>query len=133
MGTGGQEQDVQVSGGGGRRAIGLYGAQQLWATSNAGPDLKVWVGQTPIPPNNDPYDVLYVPSREDEPIVLKRVLMNDDPKCVNMDLSTYKADTPVKLGEVYRFALGVHGFNACQPVKVVITTDRGEATYQFGD
>lgn len=114
-------------------AVGLYGAQQLWAASNAGPDFKVWVGQTHIPPNNDPYDVLYVQSREDKPIVLKRVVMNDDPKCVNMDASTYKANTPVKLGEVYRFALGIHGLNACQPVKVVIATDRGEATYQFGD
>jgi hypothetical protein len=92
-----------------------------------------WRDQTHIPPNNDPYDVLYVRSREDKPIVLKRVLMNDDPKCVHMDASTYKADTPVKLGEVYRFALGIHGFNACEPVKVVIETDRGDATYQFGD
>jgi hypothetical protein len=114
-------------------AAGLYGAQQLWAASNAGPDLRVWVAQTHIPPNDDPYDVLYVQSREDKPIVLKRVLMNDDPKCVNMDASTYKADTSVKLGEVYRFALGIHGLNACQPVKVVVATDRGEATYQFGD
>jgi hypothetical protein len=114
-------------------ATGLYGAQQLWAVSNTGPDLKVWVGQTHIPPNKDAYDVLYVQSREDRPIVLKRVVMNDDPTCVNMDASTYKADTPVKLGEVYRFALGIHGLNACQPVKVVIATDRGEATYQFGD
>jgi hypothetical protein len=114
-------------------AAGLYGAQQLWAVSNTGPDLKVWVAQTHIPPNNDPYDVLYVQSRENKPIVLKRILMNDDPKCVNMDASTYRADTPVKLGEVYRFALGIHGLNACQPVKVVVATDRGEATYQFGD
>jgi hypothetical protein len=30
-------------------------------------------------------------------MVLKRVVMNDAPKCVNMDLSTYKTDTPVKL------------------------------------
>jgi hypothetical protein len=65
--------------------------------SNAGPDLKVWVGQTQIAPNNDPYHVPYVQSREDKPMVLKRVVMNDDPKCVNMDLSTYKTDTPVKL------------------------------------
>jgi hypothetical protein len=106
-------------------ALGLYGVQQVWAVSSAGPDLKVWVGQTHIPPNNDPYDVLYVQSREDEPIVLKRVIMNDDPKCVNMDASTYRADTPVRLGEVYRFALGIHGLNACQPVRVVIATDRG--------
>jgi hypothetical protein len=52
-------------------------------------DLRVWVEQTHIPPNNDPYDVLYVHSREDKPIVLKRVVMNDDPKCVNMELGRY--------------------------------------------
>jgi hypothetical protein len=34
---------------------------------------------------------------------------------MNMDLSTCKGDTPVKLGEVYRFALGIHGLNACHP------------------
>lgn len=114
-------------------AAGLYAAQELWAGSNAGPDFRVWVTHTPIPPNDDPYDMLNVQSREDEPIVLKRVVVNDDPKCVNMELGTYKADTPVKLGEVYRFALGIHGLNACEPVRVVIETDRGEASYQFND
>jgi hypothetical protein len=39
----------------------------------------------------------------------------------------------VKLGEVYQFALGIYGFNACEPVKVVISTNRGEATYTFGE
>lgn len=114
-------------------AAGLYAAEQVWSASSEGPDFKVWVKQTHIPPNNDPYDVLYVQSREESPITVKRVVMNDDPKCVNLDLSTHKADAPMKLGEVSRFALGIHGFNACEPVKVVITTDRGEATFQFDD
>jgi hypothetical protein len=40
-------------------------------------------------------------------LALKRVLINDDPKCVNMAASVnYQADKPVKLGEVLRFALG---------------------------
>ena len=114
-------------------AVAVYAVLGLWPLSDAGPDFKVWVKQTHIPPNDDPYDVLNVQSREEEPILLKGVVMNDDPKCINMGLSTYKPDTPVKLGEVYRFALGIHGFNACEPVKVVITTDRGEATYTFGE
>jgi len=114
-------------------AVALGVVLELWPLSDAGPDFKVWVNQTHIPPNNDPYDVLNVQSREEKPIVLKGVVMNDDPKCVNVDLSTYKPDTPVKLGEVYRFALGIHGFNACEPVKVVIRTDRGEATYHFNE
>jgi hypothetical protein len=38
---------------------------------------------------------------------------------------------PVKLGEVVRFFLGMANFNACEPVKVVITTDRGVATFNF--
>jgi hypothetical protein len=114
-------------------AVAVYAVLGLWPLSDAGPDFKVWVKQTHIPPNDDPYDVLNVQSREEEPIVLKGVVMNDDPKYINMGLSTYKPDTPVKLGEVYRFALGIHGFNACEPVKVVITTDRGEATYTFGE
>jgi hypothetical protein len=37
----------------------------------------------------------------------------------------------VKLGEVLRFALGIHGFNACDPVKVLISTDRGGSVYRF--
>ena len=113
-------------------AVAIYavthsgGAESL----HRGPDFDVWTTQTHIPPNDDPYDILNVQSREEAPIILKRVLMNDDPKCVNMQASlTYQADQPVKLGEVQRFALGIHGFNACEPVKVLIETDRGEATY----
>jgi hypothetical protein len=114
-------------------AVALYAVLALWRDSNAGPDFKVWVKQTRIPPNNDPYDILNVQSREEEPVVLKSIVMNDDPKCINMDLGNYKPDTPVKLGEVFRFGLGIHGFNACEPVKVVITTDRGEAIYHFNE
>jgi hypothetical protein len=50
-----------------------------------GPDFKVWVNQTHIPPNNDPYDILNVQSREEKPIIVKRIMMNDNPKCVNME------------------------------------------------
>jgi hypothetical protein len=114
-------------------AVALYAVLELRPLSEAGPDFKVWVKQTHIPPNDDPYDVLNVQSREEEPVVLKSIVMNDDPKCVNMDLGNYKPDKPVKLGEVFRFGLGIHGFNACEPVKVVIMTDRGEATYHFNE
>jgi hypothetical protein len=115
-------------------ALVIYAAQhpELMGLLDQGPDFKVWVNQTHIPPNNDPYDILNVQSREEKPIVVKRILMNDDPKCVNMEASlTYKAETPVKLGEVHRFALGIHGFNACSPVRVLISTDRGESVYNF--
>jgi hypothetical protein len=30
---------------------------------------------------------------------------------------------------VYRFALGIHGLNACEPVKVVVETDRGQPSF----
>jgi hypothetical protein len=114
-------------------AVGLYAAEQIKPGLNDGPAFKVWVEQTHIPPNNDPYDILNVQSREDKPITVKRVVMNDNPKCVNSDMAIQKPDVPMKLGEVSRFPLGIHGFNACQPVKVVVMTDRGEATYQFGE
>jgi hypothetical protein len=35
---------------------------------DGGPDFKMWVEHTAIPPNNDPYEVLYVQSREEKPI-----------------------------------------------------------------
>ncbi len=38
--------------------------------------------------------VLYVQSREDKPIVLKRVVMNNDPKCVDMELGRYSLTRP---------------------------------------
>ena len=114
-------------------AVVLYGGLQIWALSSAGPHFKVSVKRTHIPPNNDPYDILVVQSREEEPVVLKSIVMNDNPKCVSLDMGTYKAGTPVKLGEVYQFGLGIHGFNACEPVRVVITTDRGESTYTFNE
>jgi hypothetical protein len=96
-----------------------------------GPDLKVWVSQTHVSTDNGLFNVLNVQSRESQPIVIKSVLMNDDPKCVRMDQSLYRPGAPVKLGEVVRFFLGMANFNACEPVKVVITTDRGVATFNF--
>jgi hypothetical protein len=114
-------------------AVALYAVVEFWPFADAGPDFRVWVKQTHIPPNGDPFDVLNVQSREEEPIVLKGVVVNGDPKCISMEASTYTPETPVKLGEVYRFALGIHGFNACEPVRVVIVTDRGEATYHFNE
>jgi hypothetical protein len=66
-------------------------------------------------------------------VVLKSIVINGDPKCVSMEMGDYKAGTPVKLGEVHQFGLGIHGFNACEPVRVVITTDRGESAYTFNE
>jgi hypothetical protein len=115
-------------------ALVIYAAQhpELLGLLDQSPDFKVWVDQTHIPPKDAAFDILNVQSREEKPIIVKRILMNDDAKCVDMGASmTFKADTPVKLGEVHRFALGVHGFNACSPVKVLISTDRGESVYNF--
>jgi hypothetical protein len=114
-------------------ALVIYVAQhsELLGLLDQGPDFKVWVNQTHIPPNNDPYDILNVQSREEKPIIVKRILMNDDPKCINMSLSSYTLGTPMKLGEVQRFPLGLANFGACAPVKVLISTDRGESVYNF--
>jgi hypothetical protein len=92
---------------------------------------KVWVSYRSIPPNNDRYDTLMIQSREEQPIGVKGVLLNDDPKCLNMDLSPYTPGMPIELGEIIRFGLGINGFSTCDPVKLVIKTDRGEATYEF--
>jgi hypothetical protein len=98
---------------------------------DSSPSFKVWVNKTPIPPNNSPFSMLNVQSREDRPITVKRVLMNDDPKCIRPEGAIdYRPDTPVKLGQVLHFGLGPTGF-ACEPVKVIISTDRGETTYEF--
>jgi hypothetical protein len=99
--------------------------------SSTEPQWKVWVKQMHIPPNDSPYDLLVIQSRQEAPVVVRDIVVNGDPKCVNMDMGTYRPGTPVKLGEVYQFALGIHGFNACEPVRVVITTDRGETAYHF--
>jgi hypothetical protein len=37
----------------------------------------------------------------------------------------------VKLGQVLRFPLGIVAFNACEAVRVLISTDRGDAVYNF--
>ena len=110
-------------------AVSVCAALALWGLSSTGPAFKVWVKE--MPPNA--YDVLVVQSREEEPVVLKSIVMNGDPKCVSMEMGDYKPGTPVKLGEVYRFGLGIHGFNACEPVRVVITTDRGTSAYTFNE
>jgi hypothetical protein len=114
----------------------IYGSQHpevlgLSSASASGPDFKVWIETTHIPPNNDAYYILDVQSREDKPVAVTSVLMNDDPKCVNMALSPYQAGTSVKLGQVLRFPLGIVGFNTCEAVRVLISTDRGDAVYNF--
>jgi hypothetical protein len=111
----------------------IYAAQhpEFLGVLDQGPDFKVWVDQIHVPPNNTPYDILNVQSREQKPIIVKRVLMNDNPKCVNMEASTAKAEAPVNLGDVLRITLGIHGLNACSPVKVLISTNRSESVYNF--
>jgi len=66
-------------------AAAVYGALELWALSSAGPEFRVSVKQTRIPPNGDPYDLLVVQSREEQPVVLKGILVNGDPKCVSIE------------------------------------------------
>jgi hypothetical protein len=113
--------------------VAIYAVQELSAVYRAEPELKVWVKQTHIPPNGDPYDLLVIQSRAEAPVAVKGILVNDDPRCLNVDAGTYKAGTPLKLGEVQQFGLGIHGFNACDPVKVVVTTDHGQSTYRFDE
>ncbi|MFG3596479.1 hypothetical protein [Bradyrhizobium sp. RDI18] len=112
----------------------IYAAQHPEALRflDSSPDFKVWMEQTRIPPNNERYDILNVQSREEKPIIVKSILMNDDPKCVRLSNAIPRKDgTPMVLGETQRIGLGLHGFTACRPVKVVISTDRGESTYYF--
>jgi hypothetical protein len=60
---------------------------------------------------------------------VKRVSAND-PKCVNAN-QPQSFERPMKLGQVLKFTLGVRGLGACEPVKVLISTDRGDAVYSF--
>jgi hypothetical protein len=104
---------------------------ELLGLLDSSPTFKVWMTKTPVPPNNSQFSILNVQSREEKPITIRRVLMNDDPKCVRIEGAIdYRPDTPVKLGQVLHFGLGPAGF-ACEPVKVIISTDRGESTYLF--
>ncbi|KRR15998.1 hypothetical protein CQ12_29040 [Bradyrhizobium jicamae] len=112
----------------------IYAAQHPEAMRflDGPPDFKVWIEQTRISPNNARYDILNVQSREEKPIIVKSVLMNDDPKCVNLSNAIPKKDgAPMVLGETQRIGLGLYGVTACNPVKVVISTDRGDSTYRF--
>jgi hypothetical protein len=102
-----------------------------WSGLSARPDFKVWIEETHVRPNNDRYYILDVQSREDKPLIVKGVVMNDDPKCVNLDGSFLNKGAEVKLGQVLRFPLGIPGLGACEPVKVLISTDRGDSVYNF--
>jgi hypothetical protein len=78
-----------------------------------------------------PTVILNVQSLEENPVVVKRILANDDPKCVNTD-QPQSVTQPIKLGQALKFLLGVPSFGpVCDPVKVVITTDRGEVAFHF--
>jgi hypothetical protein len=96
----------------------------------SGPSFKVWVDQPFTQGLDRNIVVLNVRSREDKPITVKRVFANEDPKCLNPN-QPQSFEQPMKLGQTLKFTLGIRGLGACEPVKVVISTDRGDAVYNF--
>ncbi|MCS3687505.1 hypothetical protein ABIF07_005468 [Bradyrhizobium elkanii] len=107
----------------------IYAAQHTnMAMSSEEPSFKVWIDQpfsAVTRPRRDPdINVLNVQSREEAPIRVARLLINGDPGCINRD-QPQSFEQPMKLGQTLKYTL------LCDPVKVVITTDRGEAVYQF--
>ena len=111
--------------------LGIQHPGWLGLSRFSGPDFKVWIETAHIGPmQRTPYYILDVQSREEKPITVKSVVMNDDPKCVNRDGSLFRTGTDAKLGQVLQFPLGEDWY-ACKPVKVLISTDRGDSVYDF--
>jgi hypothetical protein len=115
-------------------AVVIFGIRHpgwLGLSRFSAPDFKVWIETAHIGPmQRTPYYILDVQSREEKPITVQSVVMNDDPKCVNRDGSLFHTGTDAKLGQVLQFPLGEDWY-ACKPVKVLISTDRGDSIYTF--
>jgi hypothetical protein len=112
--------------------IVIYASQrpEILGLGLSDPSFKVWVDQPFSHGLDRNIVVLNVQSREDKPIIVRGVLANDDPKCVNTN-QPQSFEQPMKLGQVLRFTLGIRDLGACDPVKVVISTDRGDSVYRF--
>jgi hypothetical protein len=55
---------------------------------------------------------------------VQRIVANDDPTCINVN-QPQSFQQSMRLGEVLKYVL------SCDPVKVVVSTDRGESIYTF--
>jgi hypothetical protein len=67
-----------------------------------------------------PYASLTIQSANDYTVELKEVVINEKSEC------TVKESKTMTLGDTYEVPLG-----GCDPIKVRIVTDRGEAVYNF--
>jgi hypothetical protein len=65
--------------------------------------------------------IMSIQSRNDEKVVVRRILVNNDDKC----LPTFKGPMEMALGDTFS------GIYFCNPVKVSIETDAGTANYSM--
>ncbi|MCP3462133.1 hypothetical protein [Bradyrhizobium sp. CCGUVB23] len=121
---------------------GFYGAAYVFdkvsnssslLAASAPPRFKVWVDQ-PFIESRGVLDrnvvALNLQSLEDQAISVTRVLVNDDPNCLNQT-QPQSFEQPMKIGQTLKYSLGLRGLGACDVVKVLISTDRGDAIYRF--
>lgn len=65
--------------------------------------------------------LMSVQSRNEGKVVVKRILVNNDDKC----LPTFKGPMEMAMGDIFS------GMYLCNPVKVTIETNSGKATYSM--
>jgi hypothetical protein len=67
---------------------------------------------------------LIIQSTNDYPVLLREIVVNEKPQC------SVKPNQSLTLGDTYDIMLGVGGI-PCDPLKIRIVTDHGEAVYGF--
>jgi hypothetical protein len=107
-------------------------------TVRQGPALKVWVNNS-----SEFGKTINIQSRDERPIVIDDVVINNNSKCLAFDTVKKFAAQPANglstpaywksLAPPWRLMLGEVKTSGtfCEPVKVVVSTDLGDSVYTF--
>lgn len=104
-------------------SLGLSGCN--WG----GPDIEVLLQHGERGASEIVQDIphIIIRSRDEKPVTVKSILINDDEDCQSFMGVPMPSPFPItlKLGQM------VSVISACEPVKIVVSTDQGEASFNF--
>lgn len=70
---------------------------------------------------------IIIRSRDEKPVTVKSILVNDDEDCQSFMGMPMPSPFPVTL----KLGQEVSVISACEPVKIVVSTDRGDSSFSF--
>lgn len=108
---------------------GLLAATLLVACNGDGPNIEVFLKHGERGASEIVQDIPHVTikSRDEQPVLIKSILINNDQDCQSFMGMPMPSPFPatLKMGQM------VSVISACEPVQIVVSTDRGDATFTF--